>query len=261
MSDERLRLAVFKFASCDGCQLSVLGLDAELLALSERCAISLFLELSSRSAPGPYDVALVEGSITTAHDVERIRAIREQTRMLIAIGACATAGGIQALRNLADVEEWKAHVYPRPGWIECLPTSTAIADHVRVDHQINGCPVNPQQVLRVLTRALLGARPDLPGESVCMECKRRGNVCVLVTQGAPCMGPVTRAGCGALCPGQGRDCYACFGPSEDPNPDALARRFAGLGLSRRDVVRRMRGVENWSPAFRAAAERLESGDG
>ena len=260
MSDARPRLAVFKFASCDGCQLSLLELERELLALAERFEVATFLELSSRVAPGPYDVALVEGSITTAHDAERIRAIREQTRTLITIGACATAGGIQALRNVADVDAWKAHVYPQPGWIDCLPTSTPIAEHVRVDHEIHGCPVNPQQVLRTLTRALLGARPDLPGESVCIECKRRGNVCVLVAKGAPCMGPVTRAGCGALCPGQGRDCYACFGPSEDPNPDALARRFAALGLERRDVLRRMRGVENWSPAFRAAAQRIERGD-
>jgi coenzyme F420-reducing hydrogenase gamma subunit len=251
---------VFKFASCDGCQLSVLELGTELLELAERLEIATFLEVSSRIAPGPYDVALVEGSVTTAHDVERIRAIRAQTRTLITIGACATAGGIQALRNRADVEEWKAHVYPQPGWIECLPTSTPISDHVRVDHQIHGCPVNPRQVLRVLTRALLGTRPDLPGESVCIECKRQGNVCVLVAKGVPCMGPVTRAGCGALCPSQGRDCYACFGPSEDPNPDSLARRFAALGLARRDILQRMRGVEGFSPAFRAAAERIESGD-
>lgn len=258
--NERPRLAVFKFASCDGCQVSVLNLEEAFLELAERFEVALFLEASSRSDDGPYDVALVEGSITTPADAERICRIRERTRTLITIGACATAGGIQALRNVADVAEWRRHVYPRPEWIEALATSTPIAEHVRVDHQIHGCPVNPEQVLRVLTRALLGTRPDLPGASVCLECKRRGNVCVMVAKDIPCMGPVTRAGCGAICPSLGRDCYACFGPSDDPNGEQLAQRFLTLGLRRRSVARRFRGLEGWSPAFRRVADRLEGRD-
>jgi len=260
LSDGRLRLGVFKFASCDGCQMSILNLEADLLPLIDRLEVAHFLEASTRSGGGPYDVALVEGSITTERDAQRIRAIREQATSLITIGACATAGGIQALRNRGDVDAYKREVYPNPEWIECLATSTPIADHVRVDHQIHGCPVNPQQVLRVLLRALAGAAPDLPGASVCMECKRRGNVCVLVTRGVPCMGPVTREGCGALCPSLGRDCYACFGPSEDPNTDALVERFRALGQSDREVARRMRGVAGWRPEFRRVADRLEGGD-
>jgi coenzyme F420-reducing hydrogenase gamma subunit len=261
MSEERPRLAVFKFASCDGCQVSILNLDEALLTLAERFHLAHFLEASSHVEEGPWDVVLVEGSITTPHDAERIRRIREQARVLVTIGACATSGGIQHLRNLADAEAMKAQVYPEPGWIETLATSTPIADHVRVDHQIHGCPVSPLQILRVLSRLLLGATPDLPGASVCLECKRRGNVCVLVTRNVACMGPVTREGCGALCPSHGRDCYACFGPADDPNPDALARRFRELGLSARDTARRFRGITGWRPEFRRAAETIERGDG
>jgi coenzyme F420-reducing hydrogenase gamma subunit len=250
-------LAVFKFASCDGCQLSLLNLEGDLLELVERFHLALFLEASSRVEDGPYDVALVEGSIATPDDAERIRRVREQSRALVTIGACATAGGIQALRNVADAEAWKRSVYPRPEWIRALPTSTPIADHVPVDYEIHGCPVDPQQVRRVLSRALLGARGDLPGGSVCLECKRAGHVCVVVAKGLPCMGPVTRAGCGALCPGLGRDCYACFGPADDPNPDALGRRFGELGLAAPEVARRFRGIAGARPEFRGVADRLE----
>jgi coenzyme F420-reducing hydrogenase gamma subunit len=254
----RPRLAVFKFASCDGCQLQILNLEDELLALAERVELCHFLEASSRVDPeGPWDVTLVEGSITTAHDARRIRRIREQSRLLVTIGACATSGGIQALRNVADVEAWKAQVYPRPDWIDALATSTPIADHVKVDHEIQGCPVSGAQVLRVLVRLLLGATPDLPVASVCLECKRRGNPCVLVARGVPCLGPVTRAGCGAICPALGRDCYGCFGPAADPNPASLVRWFEGSGLSRADAIRRLRHVNGWRSEFRTLAERLE----
>jgi coenzyme F420-reducing hydrogenase gamma subunit len=102
----------------------------------------------------------------------------------------------------------------------------------------------------VLVRFLFGATPDLPGHAVCLECKRRGHICVVVAKGLPCLGPVTRSGCGALCPGLGRDCYGCFGPADEPNPEALAERFAALGCSRDDVVRRFRGVEALAPGFR-----------
>ena len=256
----RLRLAVFKLASCDGCQLQILNLEEELLAIAERVEIAHFLEATSRVAPGPYDVALVEGSVATPRDAERIRAIRAESRTLIAIGACATAGGIQALRNAADTGDWQHRVYPHPDWLATLPTSTPIADHVAVDYELHGCPIDRAQLLRVLLGALRGATPDLPGHSVCIECKRSGVVCVLVARGVPCMGPVTRTGCGALCPAHGRDCYACFGAMEQPNTAALARRFAELGLGPRDVQRRFSGITGWQPPFRAASERAGGGD-
>ncbi|HAV65597.1 MAG TPA: oxidoreductase, partial [Verrucomicrobiales bacterium] len=184
------KLAVWKFASCDGCQLSLLDCEDELLAIADRIEIANFAEASRAVVKGPYDLSLVEGSITTPHDAERIHTIRRQSRFLVTIGACATAGGIQALRNFADVKEFTAIVYARPDYISTLAKSTPIADHVFVDFELRGCPVNKTQLLEVITAFLAGRKPHTPPHSVCMECKRRGIVCVMVAHGTPCLGPV-----------------------------------------------------------------------
>ncbi len=230
-------LAVFKLASCDGCQLTVLDCEDELLTLAGRVRIAHFLEASSAVLPGPYDVALVEGSITTATDAERIQRIRAESRVLVAIGACATAGGIQALRNFGDVAEFASVVYARPDYIETLATSTAVADHVRVDFELRGCPIDRRQLLEVLTAFLAGRKPDLPDTSVCTECKRRGLTCVMVADGTPCLGPVTHAGCGALCPAYRRGCFGCFGPMAKPNVAALLPRLREAGMTDDEVDR------------------------
>ncbi|WP_329478929.1 hypothetical protein OG558_39610 [Kribbella sp. NBC_01510] len=230
-------LAVFKLASCDGCQLTVLDCEDELLTLAGRVRIAHFLEASSAVLPGPYDVALVEGSITTAADAERIQRIRAESRVLVAIGACATAGGIQALRNFGDVAEFASVVYARPDYIETLATSTAVADHVRVDFELRGCPIDRRQLLEVLTAFLAGRKPDLPDTSVCTECKRRGLTCVMVADGTPCLGPVTHAGCGALCPAYRRGCFGCFGPMAKPNVAALLPRLREAGMTDDEVDR------------------------
>jgi sulfhydrogenase subunit delta len=225
----RPTLAVWKFASCDGCQLTLLDCEDELLALAEQVEIRHFLEASSAVADGPYDVSLVEGSITTAHDIERIRHIREQSGLLVTIGACATAGGIQALRNAADVADYTAAVYARPEYISTLATSTPISDHVHVDFALYGCPIDKGQLLQTLTALLHGGLPRLPDGSVCTQCKQRGTICLLVARGVPCLGPVTRAGCGALCPAFDRGCFGCFGPADTVNLDALRAQLTALG--------------------------------
>jgi len=245
----RPKLAVWKFASCDGCQLTLLDCEAELLALSEAVEIAHFLEASRKVAVGPYDVSLVEGSITTAHDVERIRAIRAQSRLLVAIGACATAGGIQALRNFADAAAWAATVYPRPDDLDALATSTPISDHVPVDLELRGCPISKTQLLELIAALLAGRRPRLPRVAQCVECKARGTVCVTVARGTPCLGPVTQAGCGNLCPAMGRGCYGCFGPVAGGNVPALAERFAALGLDARQVREAFANFNAAAPAF------------
>lgn len=267
MGGARPRLAVFKFASCDGCQLTVLNLEDELLALGQALDIAYFPEASSRMEDGPYDIALVEGSISTPHDAERIQEVRRQARVLITIGACATAGGIQALRNWAGVEAFARAVYATPAHVASLGTSTPIAAHVPVDLELWGCPIDRGQLLRVLTDLLGGVRPRLPAHSVCLECKRRGHVCVLVARGLPCLGPVTRTGCGAICPGMGRECYGCFGPAEGtpgpgrpPNTAALAARFSGhLGLTPVQLVHRFRGINGYARPFREESEAWERG--
>ena len=221
----RPKLAVWKFSSCDGCQLSLLDCEDELLAVAGAVDIAYFLEASSATKPGPYDVSLVEGSITTAHDAERILRVRKQSKTLITIGACATAGGIQALKNYADVAEFVATVYPTSEFISTLATSTAISDHVPVDFELRGCPIDKHQLLEVVTAFLHGRRPNIPTYSVCMECKRRGTTCVLVAHGTSCLGPVTQSGCGAICPAYRRGCYGCFGPMESANVPALRSRI------------------------------------
>lgn len=216
------KLAVWKFSSCDGCQLSLLDCEDELLAVAGAVEIANFPEASRVVVKGPYDLSLVEGSITTPHDAERIRQVRRQSRFLVTIGACATAGGIQALRNFKDVHEFISQVYATPAYIQTLATSTAIADHVPVDFELHGCPINKAQLVEVLSAFLNGRKPQISSASVCMECKRAGNVCVMVAHGAPCLGPVTHAGCGALCPSYNRACFGCYGPKETPNTAALS---------------------------------------
>jgi sulfhydrogenase subunit delta len=246
-------LAVWKFASCDGCQLTLLDCEDELLALASEVRIAHFLEASSEVLPGPYDLSLVEGSITNAADAQRIRRVREQSGTLVTIGACATSGGIQALRNFGDVEEFRAAVYASPEYIDTLATSTAIAAHVPVDFELRGCPIDKRQLIEVLTAFLAGRKPDVPDTSVCTECKRRGLTCVMVAHGTPCLGPVTHAGCGALCPAVGRGCYGCFGPMTGANLPALIGQLHACGMSERSV-------DLVLSTFNAAAEGFARGD-
>ena len=231
------KLAVWKFASCDGCQLSLLDCEDELLALTGEIEIAQFAEASSAVVRGPYDLSLVEGSVTTPHDAERIREVRRVSRKLVTIGACATAGGIQALRNFASVEDFLSVVYASPEYVSTLETSTPISAHVNVDFELHGCPIDKRQLLEVISAFLAGRRPQISSASVCTECKRRGTVCVMVAHGTPCLGPVTHAGCGAICPSYNRGCYGCFGPMETPNTVSLTRQLRVLGMSDRAVDR------------------------
>ena len=247
------KLSVWKFSSCDGCQLSLLDCEDELLEVAGAVDIAYFLEATSATAKGPYDLALVEGSITTPHDAERIHEIRRASRFLVSIGACATTGGIQALRNFASIGDFVSAVYATPAYISTLRTSTAIADHVPVDFELQGCPISKAQLLEVVGALLAGRRPNVPRHSVCVECKRAGVPCVMVARGVPCLGPVTQAGCGALCPLYGRGCFACFGPKEQPNTVALAAHWAELGADEGRLLRAFRGITANAPEFRKEA--------
>ncbi|MCB1014754.1 MAG: hypothetical protein KDB10_06510 [Acidimicrobiales bacterium] len=249
----RPRLAVWKFSSCDGCQLTLLDREDELLAVAEAVEVAYFLEATSGVVEGPYDVSLVEGSISTPHDVERIQEVRAASKVLVSIGACATAGGIQALRNFADLDELASIVYAHPSFLSALDTSTPIADHVPVDLELRGCPIDGRQLLELIGAVLAGRKPVLPAHSVCVECKSAGNVCVLVAHGEPCLGPVTQAGCGALCPRYHRGCYGCFGPMESAAPESLAPALASVGLDEADQGRLLRTFNGWAPPFRAAS--------
>ena len=252
--DHKLRIAIFKFASCDGCQLSLLDAEEELLKIAECVEIAYFPEASKKMQKGPYDIGLVEGSILTHHDADRIQQVRRQCKLLVTLGACATSGGIQALRNWRDCSEFVRSVYPSPDFVQTLKMSTPIPEHVPVDFELRGCPISKKQLIELLSALLAGRKPQIPLYSVCMECKRRGTVCVAVAQGLPCLGPATQAGCGALCPANGRACYGCFGPMEAPNTTALAASFAAKGQSREEIERLFRSYSAWAWQFRRATE-------
>jgi len=252
------KLGVFKFASCDGCQLSLLAAEDHLLDVAGAIEIAYFLEATSQVQPGPYDITLVEGSITTPHDAERIQQIRRDSKFLITIGACATSGGIQALRNWADCDEFVSSVYATPDYISTLATSTAIADHVSVDFELRGCPINQYQLIEVIQSVLAGRRPRTPVHSVCLDCKRRGTVCVTVAQGISCFGPVTQSGCGAICPTFNRGCYGCYGPAAQPNLVSLTSQLARDGVPREQIVHSLRGFNGYAPEFRSESDRIEA---
>lgn len=257
-SRKRPRVAVWKFASCDGCQLSLLDCEEELLEVADAIEIAFFPEATRRTLPGPYDVSLVEGSISTPEDLERIQHIRDQSTYLVTIGACATAGGIQALRNYRDIGEVVAEVYARPEYIDTLDKSVPIGEHVRVDFELRGCPINKRQLLQTIVSLVNGRAPTLAKHSVCVDCKLKGNNCVLVTRGIPCLGPVTQTGCDALCPSYNRGCFGCFGPMESPNPDSLSPWLEQAGASaKKELARLYRGFSGYAEAFRVEADRLE----
>ncbi|MEO1240426.1 MAG: oxidoreductase [Pseudomonadota bacterium] len=247
------KLAVWKFASCDGCQLSLLDCEDEFLALADVVDFAHFAEASKVKMRGPYDLSLVEGSIATKKDLERIQKVRRQSKRLVTIGACATAGGVQALRNGRDLNDFMSVVYARPDYIDALETSTPIAAHVKVDFELRGCPINKHQLLDVVTAFLYGRRPNVSGQSVCMECKARGIVCVMVAQQKPCLGPVTHAGCGAICPAYDRPCYGCYGPAETANAASLMRQWTAAGVGQKDIIRALQTFNAEATPFKEAA--------
>lgn len=255
------KIAVWKFASCDGCQLSLLNCEEELLSIVGAVHIAYFPEATRAFVEGPYDISLVEGSITTPHDKDLIHEIREKSGVVVTIGACATAGGIQALRNWGNVEEFRSIVYAHPEYLSTLDRSTPISAHINVDFELRGCPLDKYQLVEVLAAYLQQRKPRIPTYSVCVECKKKGAVCVAVAKGVPCLGPVTQAGCGALCPSFARGCYGCFGPQDSPNPAALSERLEVLGMSSEDLVRVYRTFNAGAEAFRAESDRQEAKQG
>ena len=257
-ADRKPRVAVFKMASCDGCQLQLLDAEEALLALAGAVDIVQFTEATSHSEPGPYDVTLVEGSVSTPAQQVEIQEIRRSSKFLMTIGACATSGGVQALRNTRKLDDVVRTVYPKPEYVDSLAESKPISEFVRVDLELTGCPIDRGELLGALSSLLAGSLPRLSTSPVCVECKRRGYVCVVVAKGEPCLGPVTRTGCGAICPAFGRGCYGCFGPSQPPNTDALGRRFVELGLTPKQSAERFRFITGWAPPFRDAAAKEEA---
>lgn len=251
-----LRVGVVKFASCDGCQLGFLDLGPALLDIGIKYQIVEFGEASSNRSPeGPFDILFVEGSISTADQLRHIRHLRDRSALLVTIGACATSGGIQALRawagNDGGIAGFIDAVYATPEYVDTLARATPVADHVQVDAELRGCPIDTGQLVELLTATAIGRRPQLPSEAVCVECKLAGRVCVMVSRGEPCLGPIISSGCNALCPGMARGCYGCFGPRESANGTSLANWYSqSLGLSDERVAAKFAGFTGWAPELR-----------
>jgi len=254
--DKPTRVGVVKFASCDGCQLGFLDIGPALLDIGVKFQIVEFGEASSNRSPdGPFDILFVEGSISTAEQAHHIRHLRDRASVLITIGACATSGGIQALRawagNDGGIEGFLDAVYATPAYIETLEKAQPVADFVDVDAELRGCPIDTRQLVELLTATAIGRRPQLPSEAVCVECKRAGKVCVMVSRGEPCLGPIISSGCNALCPGMARGCYGCFGPRESANGASLSDWYGeSLGLSDEQVAANFAGFTGWAPELR-----------
>ncbi len=254
-SQPKPKVAVYKFSSCDGCQLSLLNLEDDLLDLASAVDFSYFLEATRAVKPGPYDIGIVEGSITTPHEAERIKEVRSDCKFLIALGTCAAAGNIQSLRNFANADDYAKEIYQHPEFLSYLPTSTYIAEHVPVDLTVWGCPPNKFMVVEVIAALLAGRRPNVPPSPVCLECKRNGTVCVVVAQGIPCLGPAIHSGCGALCPANGRGCYGCFGPSSVSNFDSLVNTMTRWDRYPEETAKLLRSFACHSPFFTTAADK------
>ena len=252
----RPRVAVAKFASCDGCQLTILDLEDQLLEIVSRFDIVEFPEATSRRSPGPYDIVFVEGSISAPEHIDAIKELRKQARILVAIGACATAGGIQAMRNWADHDAYRAAVYDHPEWVESLAKATPVAEHVKVDLELRGCPIDGGQLLELMTAVLVGRRPQIREEAVCHECKRKGTVCMVVATGPACMGPVTTSGCNALCPTYDRGCYGCFGPRTNGNAKSWSKGLLRSGRPPEEVWRLFAGFTGYAEPFRSVITEL-----
>ncbi|MFI5252586.1 MAG: oxidoreductase [Bacteroidota bacterium] len=257
MASKKPTVAVFKFASCDGCQLSLLDAENELLAVADEVNIAYFPEASRKMLKGPYDIGLAEGSVTTPDDVERAREIRKSCRILVTIGACATAGGIQALRNWKDVKEFTKTVYASPEYISTLDRSMPLGSFIHVNYELRGCPINKYQLLDALIAILHKRKPNLPTYSVCVECKLRGNTCLMVAKKTPCLGPVTQAGCNALCPSYQRGCFGCYGPMESPNCPSLSKQYQEMGESENDILLAFRGFNAFAGPFRKESDAHE----
>jgi len=248
------RVAIHKFSSCDGCQLAFLNMGENLIKLAELVDIVHFVEAGVVDENAQADIAFIEGSVSTAHDEQRIQQVRANSGLLISIGACATSGGLQALRNIYDDGQWLPELYAQPQYIDSLKNSKGVAEYVRVDFEVWGCPITSQQIIELVSGFLHGSLPRADKQNVCMECKRQLNNCVMVTKQLPCMGAVTHGGCGALCPSFGRDCYACFGPAEHINTASLANRLVGIGLDKSRIRQRFHLVHSNVPSFKQSGE-------
>ncbi|MEN6333290.1 MAG: hypothetical protein ABFE01_03460 [Phycisphaerales bacterium] len=234
------KIAIFDFACCEGCQLQIVNLEEEILSLLGGADVVEWREAMSEKSD-EYDIAVIEGSITRLEDEERLKLIRSRAKVLIALGACATIGGINKLKNnFDDLDEVKKCVYGRAASKPHLHTglTKAVDEVVQVDYYVQGCPIDRKEFTYIVRSLLMGKKPEIPDYPVCVECKAKGNPC-LWQYDQVCLGPVIRAGCGARCPSNGFRCFGCRGYTSNPNVDAAKDVVVRYGLSIDDLKTKM----------------------
>lgn len=223
------RIAFFSFSSCEGCQLVVLTIEEQLLELVNLIDIVSFREAMSEKSD-EYDIAFVEGSITRTSEIERLKTIRETAKTVIALGACATIGGINCLKNQFEMDKVKDIVYGKMADNYDTIPARPIEAVVKVDYRIQGCPIDKDEFIEVTKSILIGKKPRIPDYPVCVECQMKENVC-LFEKGMICLGPVTRAGCKAICPTYNDGCVGCRGLIDDPNLSSHKNLLSEHGLT------------------------------
>lgn len=233
------RVAIFDFACCEGCQLQIVNMEEEILDL-----LTLVQPVEWREAMSDqseeYDIAIVEGSITRPGDEEKLKTIRARAKILVALGACATIGGVNKLKNNFEMDEVRSCVYGKDGAMPHLDTAPtkALDEVVKVDFKIHGCPINNKEFAYIVKCLATGKLPVIPNYPVCVECKMRGNVC-RYEYNEVCLGPVTRAGCNAICPSAGSWCFGCRGYVDDPNVQAAREVMEHYGKTMDDLKGRL----------------------
>ena len=231
---EKVKISFYDFTSCEGCQLQVLGCEDELLDILGEVEIVQFREAIDQREYD-CDVAFIEGAFSRESDRAQLQKIRDHSKIVVALGACATTGGLNVLKNYRGIGRAMKTVYgEQAGWYETSPVQP-IDRVIKVDLKIHGCPIPKQEFLEVVKSLLAGRKPQIPDYPVCVECKLRENVC-LYHKGQYCMGVVARAGCNAWCPSYGGRCYACRGLISDPNNGAAKDVLAEFGLTIKQVM-------------------------
>lgn len=231
------KIGVFDFASCEGCELQIVNLEEDLLELLGEVDVVTFRE-AMKEHSDDYDIAFIEGTCTRKSDEARLKGIRKNAKIVVALGACATIGGINCLKNFQPMYKVKEIVYGDDAHMYETYPARPINAVINVDYYIHGCPINRDELLSVTKALLLGKTPEIPNHPVCVECKLKGNQCVF-EKGMFCLGPVTRAGCGAICPSHGHACEGCRGYVDDPNRDSEMEVLEKYGLTVDDALKRL----------------------
>lgn len=254
--NNKIKTALFKFTCCAGCQFALLHFFTQQIETFELLDFVYFKMAISKELEEPYDLALIEGSVSTPEQIEILKAARKQAKTLVAFGACAAHGGVPSIKDWQNERVIEERVYPDPLVISSIKVSP-VDEYVKVDHYLRGCPIDEVEFMEMIRSITVDKDPYVRQHPVCLECKTRDNICILLmregVQESMCLGPVTRGGCRVVCTSNMRACYGCRGPMSDPNIPEMVRTFKGKGFSDKDIELRFTEYAGLSPEFSEGA--------